>query len=141
VYRLVRAFYSHGHLKADVDPLNMRSKYANDPELLKKFRFASEKDLSILDYRTYGFTEQDLEKTFYIDLPNQGAILSRTKDWKLKDLIAALDNAYCKKIGVEFNHMTDKAQRDWIRQKFENIQYETLDEATRIHMFRRLNAS
>jgi 2-oxoglutarate dehydrogenase E1 component len=95
----------------------------------------------VLDYRTYGFTEQDLEKSFFIDLPNQGAILSRTKDWKLKDLIQALENAYCKKIGVEFNHMTERAQRDWIRQKFEAIQYETLDEETRVHMFKRLNAS
>lgn len=93
----------------------MRDVYKDKPELLHKFRFASDKDLSVLDYKTYGFTEQDLEKTYFIDLPNQGAILSKTKDWKLKDLIQALDNAYCKKIGVEFNHMTERASRDWIR--------------------------
>ena len=70
MYRLVRAYYSHGHLKADIDPLHMRTVYKDNPELLKKFRFASDEDLSVLDYRTYGFTESDLEKTFFIDLPN-----------------------------------------------------------------------
>jgi 2-oxoglutarate dehydrogenase E1 component len=78
----------------------------------------------MLDYKTYGFTEADLEKTYYIDLPHSGAILAKRKDWKLRDLVDAYQNAYCKKIGVEFMHMNNREEQSWIRNKFENLQYE-----------------
>lgn len=77
VYRLVRAYYSHGHLVADIDPLELQKHYADNATLGAKFRFPDAKMKGYLDYRTYGFTEADLDRTFYIDLPNQGAIMSK----------------------------------------------------------------
>lgn len=121
VYRLVRAFYSHGHLLADVDPLQLEKHYADNASLREKFRFPGEKMKNYLNYKTYGFTEADLDRTFYIDLPNQGAIMSKKKDWKLRELITVLENAYCKKIGVEFMHMSDRDAQKWIREKFEGL--------------------
>jgi 2-oxoglutarate dehydrogenase complex dehydrogenase (E1) component-like enzyme len=87
IYRLIRAYRSHGHLLADVDPIGMAEAYAHDPALTDKYKFPNEDLKAILDPRTYGFTEADLEKTYFIDLPNAGAILGKKKDWVLKDLI------------------------------------------------------
>jgi 2-oxoglutarate dehydrogenase E1 component len=141
VYRLIRAHQTHGHLMADVDPIGLAKAYENDPELTAKFRYPSENMRSVLDYKTYGFTEADLDKTYYIDLAHSGAILSKRKDWKLRDLIEAYQNAYCKKIGVEFMHINNREELQWIRNKFENLQYESLSEPERVHMFSRLNWS
>ena len=77
VYRLVRAYYSHGHLVADIDPLELQKHYAGNDTLASKFRFPDAKLKGYMDYKTYGFTEADLDRTFYIDLPNQGAIMSK----------------------------------------------------------------
>ena len=54
---LLRAFMTHGHLVADVDPLRLKEVYKDSPSLSKKFRFPDEKMLSILDPAAYGFTE------------------------------------------------------------------------------------
>lgn len=97
VYRLIRAHQTHGHLMADVDPIGLAKAYENDPELTAKFRYPSENMRSVLDYKTYGFTEADLDKTYYIDLAHSGAILSKRKDWKLRDLIEAYQNATARK--------------------------------------------
>lgn len=139
LYRLIRAYHSHGHLLADVDPLEMAKNYAGNASLHKKFNFPSESLKKTLDYKEYGFVEADLETTYHIDFPFMGGLLSRKKDWKLKDLISALDNAYCSKIGVEFTHISDRDVQAWIRQKFEGIQYETLSEEKKLHMYGRLN--
>jgi hypothetical protein len=45
---------------------------------------------SLIDYRNFGFTEADLDKKFYIDLPALGGILSKDKSWTLRTLIDAL---------------------------------------------------
>lgn len=47
-------------------------------------------------------------------------------------------NAYCKKIGVEYMHIADKAQCHFIRGLFELEQYKTLDNQERIKLLDRL---
>jgi len=42
LYRLIRAYHSHGHLLADVDPLEMAKNYSGNASLQKKFNFPSE---------------------------------------------------------------------------------------------------
>ena len=49
--RLIRAFRINGHLIANLDPLNLHIKNYH-PEL---------------DYRSYGFTDKDLDKEIFID--------------------------------------------------------------------------
>jgi len=121
---LVRAHLTHGHLLADIDPLRLKDHYKGNDEFARKFRFPQQKDYDLLDYRQYGFTEADLEKTYYLDMPQTGSILKKKKEWKLKDLIGAYQSAYCQKIGVEFMHINDREICNWIREKFENLQYE-----------------
>jgi 2-oxoglutarate dehydrogenase E1 component len=118
---LVRAHAVYGHLNADLDPLHLQEVYKknslHNPD--NKFKFADESTANRTDYRKYGFTEADLEKEFYIDYPYGGGLLSQKKTWVLKELLAGLDNAYQKKIGVDFMHIPSVEQCEWIRNKFE----------------------
>jgi|TARA_B110001450_G_scaffold253439_1_gene276888 2-oxoglutarate dehydrogenase E1 component len=53
-------------------------------------------------------------------------------------LVAALQKAYCGKVGVEYMHIPDRGQCNWIRDQFELRQYETLSQADRKKIFNRL---
>lgn len=75
----------------------------------------------LLDYRTYGFTEEDLERSFYIDAPELAGLLRKKKNWKLKDLIESYRKAYCGNVGVEYMHILDKEECNWIRDRFEGF--------------------
>lgn len=50
-----------------------------------------------------------MDRTFYVDMPQLGGILSKQKSWKLRELLDALKAAYCGEIGVEFMHIQDPA--------------------------------
>ena len=97
---------SHGHLDADVDPLELEKTYADVGVGSKFAPGARLKEL--IDPAFYGFSEEDLERDFHVDVNQMGGILSRQKEWKLKDLVAALRKAYCGKVGVEYMHIPHK---------------------------------
>ena len=63
---MLRAFMTHGHLVADIDPLKLKEVYKESPSLAKKFRFPDSKLLSLLEPSTYGFTEADMDREFNI---------------------------------------------------------------------------
>ncbi len=96
---LIRAYRIAGHLKADLDPLELtEQKYIPD-----------------LDPKTYGIDDNDMEKEVFID----GVFGINTIT--IRELIEILEKYYCGKIGVQFMHIQDKEQRDWIMDKIENI--------------------
>ena len=72
---LLRAYMTHGHLVADIDPLNLKEVYKDSPSLAKKFRFPDDDLLRLLDPSAYGFTKEDLEREFYYKSPYEGAIV------------------------------------------------------------------
>ena len=96
---LIRAYRIAGHLKADLDPLNLdEKKYIPD-----------------LDPKTYGLEEEDMFKEVFVD----GVFgINRIK---LEELIKILEKYYCGRIGTQFMHIQDKEQRDWIMDKIENV--------------------
>ena len=47
---------THGHLVANVDPLNLKEVYKDFPDFAKKFRFPNDKLKDLLDPHAYGFT-------------------------------------------------------------------------------------
>jgi 2-oxoglutarate dehydrogenase E1 component len=95
---LIRAYRVRGHLEADLDPLGLE-KRAHHPEL---------------DYRSYGFTEPDLDREIFIN-----SLLGRERA-SLREIIAILRETYCGRIGVEYMHIQVPAERLWIQQKFEH---------------------
>ena len=101
--RLIRAFRVNGHLIANLDPLQLNQKN-NHPEL---------------DYRNYGFNESDLEKSIFID----GSLgLDNTK---LKEIIKILHETYSSSIGVEFLHIQDPDQKQWVQERIEEVRNKT----------------
>lgn len=80
---------THGHLVADIDPLKLKEVYKDSPSLSKKFRFPDAKLLALLDPKTYGFSEADLDREFHIQMPFGSTIVQRKQKWVLRDLIEA----------------------------------------------------
>ncbi len=98
--QLIRAYRVRGHLEADLDPLGLE-KRGPYPEL---------------DYRSYGFTEADLDRGIFLN--NQ---LGRERA-TLREIIAILRETYCRTVGVEYMHIQVPAERAWIQEKFEKRQ-------------------
>ena len=87
IQALLRAYMTHGHYLADIDPLKLREHYSESPSVAKKFRFPDEKLRSLLDPATYGLTEADLEREFYIQMPFDSIIAKKKQKWVLRDLL------------------------------------------------------
>jgi len=129
---LIRAFMTHGHLLADVDPLQLQETYKNFPSYAAKFKLPDQEHKKLVDFRTYGFTEEDLDREFYVDAPELAGLLKRKKTWKLRELVDAYTKSYCGKIGVEFMHIPDRTECNWIRDRFEGLQFEEVAKEKRI---------
>ena len=101
--RLIRAYRINGHLIANLDPLNiLEKKYY--PEL---------------DFKSYGFNENDLNKEIFID----GSLGLNTTT--LKNIIQILNETYSSKIGVDFLHIQDAQQKQWVQEKIEEDRNKT----------------
>ncbi|GAB3450986.1 2-oxoglutarate dehydrogenase E1 component [Insolitispirillum peregrinum] len=94
---MIRTYRVRGHLMAQLDPLGINEPTAH-PEL---------------DYRTYGFTEADLDREIFID-----NVLGLEKA-KLREIMSLLKKTYCGTIGVEFMHIQDPDQKAWIQKRIE----------------------
>ena len=98
---MIRAYRVRGHLNASLDPLGMNpGRY--HPEL---------------DPRTYGFTEEDMEREFFLD-----NVLGLEKA-TLRTVLATLRRVYCSTIGLEFMHIMSPDQKSWLQSRMENAQY------------------
>lgn len=118
VMALIRSFMAHGHLQADIDPLKLSD--GEKGNLLSEVYSRPGEELKrLIEYDYYGFTEKDLDRVFYVDVPQLGGLLQKKKEWTLRELDQALRAAYCGKVGVEFMHIAHREQCTWIRNKFE----------------------
>lgn len=111
VQLLVRAYQARGHHKAKVDPLdiqdggNRRLGYTRPKELELSF---------------YNFSDKDLDSEFELGpgiLP-RFKTEDRTK-MTLREIIATCERIYCSSFGVEYIHIPDREQCDWLRQRIE----------------------
>ncbi len=94
---LIRAYRVRGHLEADLDPLGLRE-HSQHPEL---------------DPAYYGFTSADYDRQIFIS-----GVLGMEYA-TLPEIIDALTETYCGKIGVEFMHMSSPEEKAWIQQRIE----------------------
>jgi 2-oxoglutarate decarboxylase len=108
---LIQMYRVRGHLIADLDPLKMKPIELH-PEL---------------DPATYGFTIWDLDRTF-----PTGTLAGR-REMKLRDILALLRDAYCRTGSVEYMHMSEPDQKEWIQEHVEGEAVQcTLDDKKRI---------
>jgi 2-oxoglutarate dehydrogenase E1 component len=94
VDRLVQAYREFGHLRADLDPLGLTGR-------AERFSLAS-----------FGLSDAELSRRC-ADPDGRGRTLT------LGELVARLEETYCRTLGVEVAHMHDADLRGWLEQKME----------------------
>ena len=110
VQLLVRAYQARGHHKAKTDPLGIRGE-------AEAFGYHRPKELELSYYK---FTEKDLDSEYSLGpgiLP--GFQTEGREKMTLRDIIAACERLYCGSYGVEYIHIPDREQCDWIRSRIE----------------------
>jgi len=125
-----------------LDPLGI-----NDANLhVDKFQYrgSSEQAGSVpkfLDHRTYGFSDADLQKEFFLNAnvgAGMGGLVGSGKRMKLQEIIEVMKEAYCGTVGVEFTHIADLTQQNWIRSKFEKAKKFEYDAKATLRLLDRL---
>ncbi|KAJ2891413.1 2-oxoglutarate dehydrogenase E1 component, partial [Coemansia aciculifera] len=108
VQLMVRAYQVRGHHLAKLDPLEIQT-----PEQSG----ISAKELSP---SYYGFTEKDLDRKFTLG-PGvlQNFAKAGDKELPLREIVKRLEDVYCGHLGVEYTHIADRGQCDWIRERIE----------------------
>ncbi len=100
---LIRTYRVRGHLEADLDPLGLKP-IEPHPEL---------------DPTSYGFTEADYDRPIFINY------VLGLETATLREIVRVVRQTYCGKIGVEFMHIQDPAQKAWIQERIESIHNQT----------------
>ena len=99
VFELINAYRRLGHLQANIDPLKL-SKGVYSPTL---------------ELAYYGFSDQDLTKTF-----NVGSFTGVNKDKAtLDEIYQSLRRVYCGTIGFEYKYIDRNEEVEWIRDRIE----------------------
>ena len=100
---LIRAYRERGHTIANLDPLNLSQLQAG----------------AELHPASYGFTEADYDRPIYL---NGQLGLDKAS---LRDILAILQQTYCRSIGFEYEHITHPEQRAFLREKIETTRATT----------------
>jgi multifunctional 2-oxoglutarate metabolism enzyme len=117
VIELINSYRANGHLMADTDPLEFTVRTHPD-----------------LDITRHGLTLWDLDREFPVDG------FSGAKLMKLRDILGVLRDAYCRRVGVEYMHITDPDQRHWLQNRIE-VKNDAPTREEQLHILGRLNAA
>lgn len=79
-----------------------------------------------------------MEREFDIRTPIMAGLSSRPQKWKLKELYEELNRIYCSKVGYEYNHMSEREEKNWIRERVENQKLFDLTKGDKLLLFDRL---
>jgi 2-oxoglutarate dehydrogenase E1 component len=94
---LIRAYRIRGHLIADLDPLQIQER----------------KNHEELQPSSYGFGPNDYSRKIFLD----GVLGLQYAN--LNEILEILKKTYSSKIGYEFMHVGDPAEKSWIRDRIE----------------------
>jgi len=117
VQELIHAYRVRGHLMADTDPLEYKQRRHQD-----------------LDVTSHGLTLWDLDRYFATGGFGGEPFL------KLRKILGILRDSYCRSIGVEYMHIQDPEQREWIQSKIE-VGYAKTTREEQLRILRKLNAA
>ncbi|MFD1517781.1 multifunctional oxoglutarate decarboxylase/oxoglutarate dehydrogenase thiamine pyrophosphate-binding subunit/dihydrolipoyllysine-residue succinyltransferase subunit [Pseudonocardia yunnanensis] len=98
IQELIHAYRVRGHRVADVDPLEYRQKSRRD-----------------LDIAGHGLTLWDLDREF-----TAGLLAGERRRIPLRGILGVLRDSYCRTVGIEYMHIQDPAQREWIQRRVES---------------------
>ena len=125
VQLLVRAYQTRGHHKAKLDPLNI-------PRNAKAFGYSRPRELELSHYN---FSESDMNQEFSLGPGILPRFKSETREkMTLREIVEACENIYCGSYGVEYIHIPDREQCDWLRERLEipNPYKYSVDEKRRV---------
>ncbi|MGN6524521.1 MAG: multifunctional oxoglutarate decarboxylase/oxoglutarate dehydrogenase thiamine pyrophosphate-binding subunit/dihydrolipoyllysine-residue succinyltransferase subunit, partial [Actinomycetes bacterium] len=117
VQELIHAYRVRGHLMADTDPLEFRQRAHPD-----------------LDVVNHGLTLWDLDREFAT-----GGFAGRPMA-TLREILGVLRDSYCRRIGIEYMHIQDPVEREWIQQRVE-VPHTSPSREEQLRILRRLNAA
>jgi len=117
VIELINSYRARGHLMADTDPLEFTVRTHPD-----------------LDIARHGLTLWDLDREFPVDGFSGGKLM------KLRDILGMLRDAYCRRVGVEYMHITDPVQRKWLQSRIE-VKNDAPAREEQLHILGRLNVA
>ena len=100
---LIRAYRFRGHFLANLDPLGIKDADPH-PELSPEY---------------YGFTDNDYDRPIFIN-----GMLGMERA-TLREMLGALREIYAGTIGVEYMHLSDPEEREWIQDRIEEIRNKT----------------
>ncbi len=125
VIRLISSYRIRGHLIANTNPLGSEPGY--HPEL---------------DPASYGLTVWDFDRPFLagtVKAPS-GAIGTYMQPYEtLREILDRLRATYCGSIGIEYMHIQDPEQKQWIQDRMEaTMNLWSLEEAVRHRILNRL---
>jgi 2-oxoglutarate dehydrogenase E1 component len=98
VQKLIYRYRDLGHLMACLDPLT-----------------ACPTDHPLLNLSAFNLTPEDLDRQVYT------STFSASERAFVRDIQAGLKQTYCRSIGVEFMHLQDPAERNWLLDRMEPI--------------------
>jgi len=99
---LIRAYRIRGHFHAKLDPLGLEPR----------------KDDEELDPRSYGFSDNDLDRKIFLDF------VLGLEFATMREIVAICDRTYCQTLGIEFMHISDAQQKGWIQERIEGADKE-----------------
>jgi len=115
ILELIRAYRVRGHLMADTNPL--------------EFEMRRHPDLDIVNH---GLTLWDLDREFATGGFGGKSVMT------LREILGVLRDSYCRTIGVEYMHIQDPEQREWIQDHVERP-HSKLDRDEQRYVLNRLN--
>lgn len=146
IAHLIRAYQVNGHLGAKLDPLGVHNKDCFP------FRPSNLEDLSEyggwpkeLTPEYHGFTEADMDRK--LNFKGRGAggnkgyleeLASAPDKVTLRGIVEELRRTYCSTLAVEYMHIGDQDQQNWLRQRIENPRFLHYDQEKKQHIFERL---
>ena len=114
---MLKAYRDYGHTAADLDPLGIAEKVIHS-------------DL----HKTEGlFNADELSSIVNCNYP-----IGTDAEYEVNNLIDRLKTTYCKNIGIEFQHISNKRERNWIIEKFENSDHKVSDVERKKEILKRL---
>jgi 2-oxoglutarate dehydrogenase E1 component len=121
VLQMIGKFRTLGMFQADLDPLKRQE----------------QRPIADLDLATYGFNDADLDTEFDV-----GSFRGGAPRMRLRDLIQALKDTYCRTFGAEYMYINDTATKRYVQERLEPIRSRpSYTAAEQRHILERLTAA